>query len=31
MEYEKLSVRTKAGLVKTVGALVTMSAETLLE
>ena len=31
MEYEKLSVRTKAGLVKTVGALVPMSAETLLE
>lgn len=31
MEYEKLSVRTKAGLVKTIGALVPMSAEALLE
>lgn len=31
VEYEKLPVRTKAGLIKTVGALVPMSAETLLE
>ena len=31
MEYEKLSVRTKAGLIKTVGALAPISAEKLLE